>query len=485
MLLGIFGKSIEGREQPYAVFSRPMVTYPWQAVATGKPVVVLAANVHGGEQTLRESNLILIRELATKGTEANKLLDNLVIIMVPSINVDGSVLRSRGNDQNVDMNRDYMKLEQPELANYVKNIILTWSPHLFVDGHNGGSPPYNICHQGPSNAASDPQLTLLCDEEIFPYINNRMHKDGYKAWYYTGGDSLRWQTGGFDPRIGRNYGGFINSVAILFESPGQTMEDGVKSGIVAYKATLEYAAKNPDRLKQVVEKARRETVEWGQKAIGDIPVQMKYAPEDYKVTYEIVSGRGTERKAVTITNAELIKKPIVVKTRPRPYAYILEMRAYKAVEMLKRHNIVIEVLQKDTELPVEAYIMTNIKRASEYDHPAATTVTVADTMAKRTMIFPKGTYIIRTGQVMGRVVTHLLEPETDDNVIRWNTLDAILPSLGRTQSDIPPEERPVAVTPPVTPTRQPQTQQRRGPAPVIPIFKLMTPTPLPTRILEY
>jgi hypothetical protein len=146
--------------------------------------------------------------------------------------------------------------------------------------------------------------------------------------------------------------------------------------------------------------------------------------------------------------------------------------------MLRRHNIIVEVLQKDTELPVEAYIITELRRASEYDHPATARLTVADTTTKRTMTFPKGTYIIRTGQVMGRVVTHLLEPETDDNVVRWNTIDAILPNLGGQRPA--PEEEP-AVAPPVAVPQQPQ---RRGPAPILPIFKLMKPTPLPTRILQ-
>ena len=28
-----------------------------------------------------------------------------------------------------------MKLEQPEIAGYIQNVILKWMPLLFVDGH--------------------------------------------------------------------------------------------------------------------------------------------------------------------------------------------------------------------------------------------------------------------------------------------------------------------------------------------------------------
>lgn len=476
MLLGTYGKSIEGRDLYYAVFSRPMITRPWEALASGKPIIVLAANVHGGERTLRESNLLLVRELAEKGTEMNNLLDDLVIVMVPSINVDGfeaSTMGTRGNSQGVDMNRDYMKLEQPSLVNFVRNILHTWHPHLYIDGHNGGSRPYHICYQAPSHAAPDQRITLLADQKIFPFIEEKMQEHGYKTWYYTGGDEERWRTGGFDPRIGRNYGGFINSVGILFESPwglgrnsgAEVLETGVKSGLVAYKAVLQYARDNGDELKMVVERARRETIEMGEKAIGDIPVVMEYAPEDYKVSYEIIK----DDKVVQVTGAELIKKPVILKTRPRPYAYILESKAHKAIAMLRRHNIMVEVLREDTEIDVEAYNMTGIEHAPEYDHPAAVTVTVADETIKKRQIFKKGSYVVRTGQVMGRVITHMLEPETNDNVIRWNTMDALLPSMrqpgGRGGSGRGQESQQEVVR-------------------IIPIFKLMKPTNLPTKVLN-
>ncbi|KPK92496.1 hypothetical protein AMJ80_06610, partial [bacterium SM23_31] len=351
MQLGIVGKALLGREIPYAVFSRPAISKPWEALVSGKPVVVLAANIHGNERTLRESNMILIRELATKGTEMNKLLDDLVILMVPSINPDGFNAQpraTRGNALGVDLNRDYMKLEQPALVAYVQNIWHAWHPHIFVDGHNGGSYPYNINYHGPCVASADRRLELLCDREIYPFITKKMEENGYKAWYYSGGDREQWRVGSFDPRSGKNYAPFVNCISILFESPGgQDMETAAKSGLVAYKAILQYVSQNADKVKMHVERARRETIEMGKSAAGDVVVQMKHVAEDYKVSYEIAEGRGEDRRIIKVTGAEIIKKPVATKTRPRPYAYNLEDRAVEAIELLKRHNITVEVLQKD------------------------------------------------------------------------------------------------------------------------------------------
>jgi hypothetical protein len=87
---------------------------------------------------------------------------------------------------------------------------------------------------------------------------------------------------------------------------------------------------------------------------------------------------------------------------------------------------------------------------------------------------------------MGRVITHVLEPETHDNVITWNTMDAILPRIGgggrRGFTGAPPDT--TAMQRAGAEQRQGQGQQQRPPQ-VIPIFKLMVPTNLPTKILKY
>jgi dipeptidyl-peptidase 4 len=174
MRLASFGRTNEGRDLPYAVFSRPSVTRPEEAIASGKPIVLLAANVHGGERTFRESVLIMVRELATPGTELNAMLDHMIILVAPTLNPDGfeaSERGQRGNAWGIDMNRDYIKLEMPEIAQYVGNLVNRWHPHLLIDGHNGGSYPYNVTYQCPSLAAADQTITELCDLEIFPFVD--------------------------------------------------------------------------------------------------------------------------------------------------------------------------------------------------------------------------------------------------------------------------------------------------------------------------
>jgi dipeptidyl-peptidase 4 len=476
MRLASYGTTYQGRDLPFAIFSRPGVSNPAEAQMTGKPIVLLAANVHGGERTFRESLLVMLRELATPGTELNGMLDHMVILVAPTLNPDGfeaSERGTRGNAWGIDMNRDYMKLEMPEIAQYVGNLVNRWHPHLYIDGHNGGSWPYNVTYQCPSIAAADQRITELCDGEIFPFIDSQLAEHGYSSFYYdTGKTETRWTTGGSDARIGRNYGGLINSVGILFESPGgQTLATGVDAGVIAYRAVLRYVRDNPQQLLGVVNRARHETITMGERAEGQIPVRMRYGPEPWSVTYELAVGQGADRTTRTIRSDSLMKRPIPTLLRDRPFAYVLPREAVDAVAMLRRHNIVVELLREPVEIEVQAYTLTGINYQQIYNHAAATQVETGDVVTT-TRSFPAGTYVVRTGQMLGRVVTHMLEPETTDNVVYWNTMGAWLPkaALQRgTASDSNGEG---------------ETALRQQQPPLIPIFKVMQPTSLPTRIID-
>ena len=498
MRLGTYGATHTGRQLPYAVFSRPTISQPYEAFALGKPVLVFAAGVHGGERTLRESVLIYARELADRSSEANRMLDDFVMVLVPQINPDGFSAEpnpTRGNTWGIDLNRDYMKLEQPEIASYIQNVILKWMPLLFIDGHNGGSFPYNLNYQCASHNAPDPRITQLCDTQIFPAIDKRLAADSFRSWYYQRGDQKQWMVGGSEPRIGRNYGAFMNSVGILFESPGgQPMEIGVKSGLLGYKAVAEWSRANRQTLQETVMRARRETIAKGEKPGDSVPLAVRYEAEDKPVDYLIGEGQGDNRKIVEVKGAKLMKKPVTTLERPRPYAYVLPREATEAVALLRQHNIAVEQLTRPMQLDVTAYTVADVTHAPQYNHAAATTVKVGEVRTIQRN-FPAGSYVVRTAQLQGRVAVHLLEPETTDGVVYWNRMDAWIPRPRSATATAPApddEDAPAGrggrgggagggnpgggrgAGPGGAP---PQPQD-----PLVPIFKVMQPTTMPLMV---
>ncbi|MDX1646063.1 MAG: M14 family zinc carboxypeptidase [Longimicrobiales bacterium] len=467
MYLGTYGETRLGRELPYAIFSRPLVSEPWEAKALGRPVLLFAANVHGDERTFREGLLVLMRDLATPGTSANDLLDEVTLVVVPQINPDGfeaSQEGQRGNVWGLDLNRDYVKLEHPSIQNYVQEMIGEWRPHLLIDGHNGGSRPYNLNYQCTSHYDSARELTDICDDEIFPYIDRSLAREGMKSWYYQRGDEEEWRTGGSQIRIGRNYGGMVNTVAILFEAPRQRLEVGARAGYLGYLAVAEWAAENAGHLMSTINDARAETVALGAEPRGQIAVEMEYEAEEEPVSYEIVTGGdGEPEDTVQVTGARLMKRPVATRLRDRPWAYTLPRDAEDAVELLLRHGITVERLTEPVTLQVRAYTIDDVTHERQYNHAAVTRIHVGD-VVEQTRELPTGTYVVRAGQMLGRLAAHMLEVETEDNVVYWNRMDAWVPRPDEAGSPI-------------------QGEDGDGP-PVSPIFKVMTPQTLPAILVE-
>src|SRR5262245_60842108 len=170
---GELGTSGEGRAMPLLILADPPVATPEQAAARGRPVVLALGNIHGGEVDGKEALLMLARDLAA--ARDHTLLKDLVILIAPVVNPDGAEKLNkanrptpngpadgvgvRTNAAGFDLNRDYIKLETPEVRAIVRGIN-QWNPALVIDTHttNGSFHQYLITYDGPRNPTTDPAL---------------------------------------------------------------------------------------------------------------------------------------------------------------------------------------------------------------------------------------------------------------------------------------------------------------------------------------
>ena len=117
-----------------------------------KPQVKLTANMHGDEMVGRELLLSLARALCEQygyDPDITKLLRTVEIHLVPSLNPDGSVMRSRKNANNIDLNRNFPDWgnlgEEIFIENYEPEVaaVMRWmrknSFVLSLDLHDGWS----------------------------------------------------------------------------------------------------------------------------------------------------------------------------------------------------------------------------------------------------------------------------------------------------------------------------------------------------------
>ena len=55
--VGSIGRSSQGRDLPYVIASRPLVTTPLEARRLGRPIVYIQGNIHAGEVEGKEAQI--------------------------------------------------------------------------------------------------------------------------------------------------------------------------------------------------------------------------------------------------------------------------------------------------------------------------------------------------------------------------------------------------------------------------------------------
>ncbi|MBV8488548.1 MAG: M14 family metallopeptidase, partial [Planctomycetaceae bacterium] len=230
------GRSAEGRPLPALVLADPPVKTPVEAARSGKLIALAIGDIHGSEVCVKESLLILAREILE--TPHHPLLKELIIVVAPIIHADGNdrVSKQNRDAQNgpnqemgqrasapgIDLNRDFIKLKTPETRALVR-FFNTWRPHLFIDTHTTDRSfhRYAITYEGPKNPAGDPRLIAFARSEFFPAVTREFErKTGLQAYYYGcfNQDHTQWTTFPGGGRYATNYFGLRNRLSVLSEA---------------------------------------------------------------------------------------------------------------------------------------------------------------------------------------------------------------------------------------------------------------------------
>jgi len=147
MTLEYLGEIPRGFPFPMMVFSKSADRTPAGLKATGKPLVWIQGNVHGGEWSGGEAALAMAEQLA-KGTH-DALLDKINVIVIPRINADGARFPKRETHDTMalqwtaapeprDLNRDHMLLDHP-VTRAMKKMLAMYEPHFSIDLHERSS----------------------------------------------------------------------------------------------------------------------------------------------------------------------------------------------------------------------------------------------------------------------------------------------------------------------------------------------------------
>lgn len=470
--LETLGISAEGRKIPLLIIGNPVPSSPQALDYDDRMVVYIQANIHAGEVEGKEASLMLARDLALG--DHPSYLDKIVLLIAPIFNPDGNEKISQDNRRNqvgpeegvgvrtngldLDLNRDGMKLESPEVRGLVQNVMLRWDPAVLLDSHthNGSYHEEVVTWVWSLNPNGDTSLIRYMSDVVRPEIN-RILKEKYDTLCIPHGDFMDfrepekgWRPLGPQPRYLSNYFGLRNRLGILNENyPYADFKSRVMGAYHLFHALLDYCHTKKDEIMELIHGADRRTVqrglnpgaedlfgiEYDVRPIKDMITVHGYVMEPYKTESGRMRIRRTDK--TQIYTMPFFAEFFATRSVRLPFGYLIPIPVPEVETKLFQHGITVERLTQPARLKVEAFRVTELK-GEERPYQGHRLDSVKGEYLEEEKDFPAGTLFIPLAQPLANVAAYLLEPESDDGFLVWNFFDRYLvPQWGRGEQVYP------------------------------------------------
>jgi len=476
LTFGSIGKTNEGRDIPYVIASRPLVTSPSEAQQLGRPIVYVQANIHAGEIEGKEALLALLRDL-TFATKPNAL-DSIVLIAVPIYNADGNerfasqsvnrteqngpeLVGTRANAQNLDLNRDYIKAEAPETRASLA-MFNTWDPDVFVDLHttDGSFHGYALTYS-PSLSPAAVFGGVYARDSLLPVLRRRMReRDGFEVFDYGNFVSDErapiadtsvheaWATYDARPRFGTNYYGIRGRIGILSEAYSHdSLSRRIASTYAFVNEILSLVAEKGSAIRSLTARADSQPLAWGRSPdsvqMVAIRSELTSSPRTLNVIKEdLVKTGDSARTQPGVPKGQrrsgvfnVIRMPVYDRfsstlDRLPPAAYVIAPQDTAVVTLLRLHGVRVDRSDSAWSARGETYTIDSIitsPRPFQGHHE----VRLKGRWERGLQGLPAKSFIVSTAQPRGPLVVYLLEPESEDGFVTWNLFDSDLKKGGR------------------------------------------------------
>ena len=452
--------SVEGRDVPLLVIGNPLPKSPVRFTNDSRIVIYVQANIHAGEVEGKEAVLMFARDLLT--SKDPELLRNIIFLLCPNFNPDGNEQISpsnrtyqngpvngvgvRHNGQFLDLNRDAMKAESPEVRGVISRVFNEWDPAVFMDCHttNGSYHVEPVTFTWMVNPNGNNSLIRYMRDKMIPEMSGTLRKK-YKVencYYGEFNDMMKPENGWFydasDPRYMSNYYGLRNRLGILNENYVYAdYGSRVKGCYWLIRSLADYVSVHRSEIKNMLDEVDDETVSRGQDpAVTDsFAIEYKVRPAPEKVTVqtyeaELVTDASGRRRLQRSDRQKTVTVPYFIdfygsKNVRFPFAYLVSTHDPEIISLLKTHGIVMEKLSEASKIEVERFEITELNGSARLNQGHYTN-SVKGSFVKGLVEFPAGTIVVRTGQPLANLAAYLLEPQSNDGLLTWNYFDRYL-----------------------------------------------------------
>lgn len=417
-----------------------------------KRVILINNGIHPGEPDGIDASMLLVRDIVINKI---KLPDNVVLAIIPVYNIGGCLNRSadyrvdqngpeefgsRGNSQNLDLNRDFIKCDSKEAKTFAEIFHLT-DPDVFVDNHVSDGADYQhvmtlICTQHNKLGGV---LGEYLNETFEPALYGSMKAKGYDLIPYVNSFSDTpdngWPEYFEGPRYSSGYAALWHSFSFVAETHMlKPYDQRVKATYELMKSFIDFTSNNSEKIKEL----RNQTKE-AVKTATEFPVSWTLdRTQSSKRTYK---GYMAGRKP-----SEVSGLPRLFYDRSKPYekevlffnfytpnnfikkptAYIIPQGWSRVIDLLKINQVTMTQLKKDTMIEVDVYRIDDYKTAARPYEMHHMNSDVKTSVSSKKIQFRKGDYYIPMNQVANRFLMETLEPAAADSYFAWNFFDGIL-----------------------------------------------------------
>ncbi|MEZ4788860.1 MAG: M14 family zinc carboxypeptidase [Flavobacteriales bacterium] len=448
------GKDDDGSPIHLFVLSDGSGSTPDSIRAAGKNILWITNGIHPGEPDGIDASLLLVQALLDSD-QYMALLAHTAVCIVPVYNVSGARQRNgtsrvnqmgpeeygfRGNARNLDLNRDFMKVDAANTRTLI-TALNTWDPDIYFETHvsNGADHQYVMELLTTHPDKLDPDLGHFMQEHLMPRQYGWMEQRGHLMCPYF--ETLRaipeqGLTGFVDgPRYSTGYNALRQRIGILSESHMlKPYTDRVNATFQLLLATLAVMNEEPEELKQARANARARAMElvryqtnW---RIDTTAVDsLEWLGYEADTVTSVVTGLPRwryHRDRPTDVRVPWMNRAVPVLQLERPAAYLIPQAWHEVIDRLRLDRVPMQVLTGQRRFVVETQRIEDYRTVDDpyeghYLHRQVVTTTSVDTV-----LGGVGDVLVPMGQPTDALVMELLEPRAADGYFAWGFFDTVL-----------------------------------------------------------
>ena len=457
-----FGTSGQGREFLLVVAAKDRAFTPEAARANGRPVVLVQCGIHSGEIEGKDAMLALLRDIAITGRQQD-LLDRCILLVVPMFSPDAHERRSRFSriNQNgpeemgwrttpigLNLNRDYMKAETPEMRAFLSNVFTRWWPHLLVDTHttDGADYRYDVTwgvNRGPEDPAGvTGWLETAFEGRVIPALEGLGHLTAPYISFRNWTNLLSGLSGGeTPPRFSTGYPPLQCRPSILVETHMlKPYEVRVRATYDLVSALLAEVNARPQELTGAVAAAEAEVVARGREPdAAKRQVVLATRTTSDSVMFEFKGLRPVTEpsdiagmpvvhygSAPWDTVLPRFQHVVPALTVTQPVGYLVPQEWKSVLDRLDVHGVRYRRFARAWSDSVEQARIVDWNAASTPNEGHFPLVVNRTETVRRLRTYQPGDAWVPLDQRSALVAVHLLEEQAPDALARWNFFDTVL-----------------------------------------------------------